>query len=88
VMLTLRHPNIVLLVGAQTRLKPLRILTEFCSGGCLYDLLHVRRGVQLSWKQRAVMMLDIAKGIYFMHSARPPVIHRDIKSLNLLLEQP
>ncbi|KAF4688904.1 protein kinase kinase kinase [Perkinsus olseni] len=88
VMLTLRHPNLVLLLGAHTRSKPLRILVEYCSGGSLYDLLHVKREVQLSWGQRAVMMLDVAKGIYFMHSSRPPVIHRDIKSLNLLLEQP
>ncbi|KAF4730714.1 protein kinase kinase kinase, partial [Perkinsus olseni] len=54
VMLTLRHPNLVLLLGAHTRSKPLRILVEYCSGGSLYDLLHVKREVQLSWGQRAV----------------------------------
>jgi serine/threonine protein kinase len=33
------------------------------------------------------MCLDIAKGMHFMHSLKPPLMHRDLKSLNLLLSE-
>jgi mitogen-activated protein kinase kinase kinase 9 len=33
------------------------------------------------------MALDIAKGMFFMHSLKPPLLHRDLKSLNLLLSE-
>jgi len=34
------------------------------------------------------MCLDIAKGMHFMHSLKPPLMHRDMKSLNLLMQEP
>ncbi|KAF4737838.1 protein kinase kinase kinase, partial [Perkinsus olseni] len=52
------------------------------------DLPETEEMLKMFKRELTVMMLDVAKGIYFMHSSRPPVIHRDIKSLNLLLEQP
>jgi len=43
------------------------IVTEFCFGGTLFTLLHEKRSVKLSWKQRLKMALDIAKGMHFLH---------------------
>jgi serine/threonine protein kinase len=42
----------------------------------------------LSWQQKLKMAKDIASGMYYLHQNEPPIIHRDLKSLNLLLEQP
>jgi len=89
VLATLRHPNLVLFMGAG-RLPEgnVCILTEFCSGGTLFKLLHESIHVPLTWKQRCKIALDIAKGMSFLHSYKPPFIHRDLKSLNLLLTEP
>ncbi len=84
----LRHPNLVLFMG--TGVLPegnVCILTEFCDGGTLFQLLHAKKHVTLSWRQRAKIALDVAKGMAFLHSHKPPIIHRDLKSLNLLLSE-
>mmetsp|Transcript_52858 Transcript_52858/g.115999 ORF Transcript_52858/g.115999 Transcript_52858/m.115999 type:complete len:445 (-) Transcript_52858:187-1521(-) len=86
VMMRLRHPNLVLFMGAITRTMPLRIICELCLGGSLYDLLH--GPVKLCWRQKVKLGFDVARGIYFLHTCKPPVVHRDLKSLNLLLVDP
>lgn len=39
----------------------------------------------LSWKQRHTLALEIAKGMKFLHSMKPVIIHRDLKSLNVFI---
>mmetsp|Transcript_104460 Transcript_104460/g.185807 ORF Transcript_104460/g.185807 Transcript_104460/m.185807 type:complete len:481 (+) Transcript_104460:60-1502(+) len=80
----LRHPNLVLFMGAATvgEAPPL-IVSEFCEGGTLFMLLHERKEVRLTWPQKLKSAMDTAKGMNFLHRRR--VIHRDLKSLNLLL---
>ncbi|KEP66957.1 UNVERIFIED_CONTAM: protein kinase domain-containing protein [Hammondia hammondi] len=196
IMLRLRHPNLVLLMGANLRSRPLFVVTELCAGGSLFDLLHgarvvhressrraslsrprcpsmgtqrgrdrslhgghcaetkreagvkakeqsgrlfggmggrERRGVDrpwnakeaerhpdlgsrsdfterrrrasfsagsdedesqdevnrlvLTWWQKAKIAFDVAKGCAYLHGSRPPIIHRDLKSLNILLTE-
>ncbi|CAE8653434.1 unnamed protein product, partial [Polarella glacialis] len=80
----LRHPNLVLFMGAATLGDhPPLIVSEFCGGGTLFRLLHEQPDVRLSWPQKLKSALDTAKGMNFLHRRR--VIHRDLKSLNLLL---
>ena len=64
-------------------------MTEFCHGGTLFEVLHEKKKTikNISFKQRWKMALDIAKGMHFMHSLKPPLMHRDLKSLNLLLSE-
>jgi serine/threonine protein kinase len=87
VMVRCRHPNLVLFMGASTRTAPIRLLSEFCEGGTLFDLVHNRKDVDLSWKQKVKILLDIAKGLNYLHNCRPAIVHRDLKSLNLLLSE-
>jgi len=82
VLLRLRHPNLVLFMGACMQ-EPAMIVSEFCAGGTLFTLLHQRPELQLPWRQRLKIAVDVAKGMNFLH--RKQVIHRDLKSLNLLL---
>eukprot|EP00747_Dinoflagellata_sp_TGD_P165726 gnl/TRDRNA2_/TRDRNA2_187440_c0_seq1.p1 gnl/TRDRNA2_/TRDRNA2_187440_c0~~gnl/TRDRNA2_/TRDRNA2_187440_c0_seq1.p1 ORF type:complete len:389 (-),score=62.53 gnl/TRDRNA2_/TRDRNA2_187440_c0_seq1:104-1138(-) len=84
VLLQLRHPNLVLFMGA----SPLpagspMIVSELCEGGTVFQLLHERPELTLPWSQRLKVAVDTAKGMNFLHRQR--VVHRDLKSLNLLL---
>lgn len=80
----LRHPNLVMLIGACVG-EQCCIVTEFCAGNTLFNLLHERKEVRLSWAQRLKFAKDIAEGMAYLHAVSPPIIHRDLKSLNLLL---
>ncbi|GLT97276.1 hypothetical protein SLE2022_148490 [Rubroshorea leprosula] len=86
IMLRLRHPNVVLFMGAVTRSPHLSILIEFLPRGSLYKLLH-RPNPQLDERRRMRMALDVAKGMNYLHTSHPPIVHRDLKSPNLLVDK-
>lgn len=86
IMLRLRHPNVVLFMGAITRSPHFSILTEFLPRGSLYKLLH-RPNIRLDEKKRLRMALDVAKGMNYLHTGHPPIVHRDLKSPNLLVDR-
>ncbi|XP_006475934.1 serine/threonine-protein kinase EDR1 isoform X3 [Citrus sinensis] len=86
IMLRLRHPNVVLFMGAVTRSPHFSILTEFLPRGSLYRLLH-RPNHQLDERRRMRMALDVAKGMNYLHTSHPTIVHRDLKSPNLLVDK-
>lgn len=86
IMLRLRHPNVVLFMGAVTRPPNLSILTEFLPRGSLFKLLH-RSNVQVDEKRRLRMALDVAKGMNYLHTSHPVIVHRDLKTPNLLVDK-
>ncbi|XP_077225178.1 putative serine/threonine-protein kinase SIS8 [Tasmannia lanceolata] len=86
IMLRLRHPNVVLFMGAVTRPPNLSILTELLPRGSLFRLLH-RPNIQLEEKRRLKMALDVAKGMNYLHTSHPTIVHRDLKSPNLLVDK-
>ncbi|KHN27118.1 PTI1-like tyrosine-protein kinase 3 [Glycine soja] len=72
----------------------LRVLAyEFATMGSLHDILHGRKGVQgaqpgptLDWIQRVRIAVDAARGLEYLHEkVQPPIIHRDIRSSNVLI---
>ncbi|KAF3786142.1 Serine/threonine-protein kinase [Nymphaea thermarum] len=86
IMRRLRHPNVVLFMGAVTRPPHLSIVTEFLPRGSLYKILH-RPNCQIDEKRRIRMALDVAKGMNCLHSSVPTIVHRDLKSPNLLVDK-
>ncbi|KAL1089464.1 hypothetical protein V6Z11_D07G022700 [Gossypium hirsutum] len=86
IMLRLRHPNVVLFMGAVTHSPHFSILTEFLPRGSLYKLLH-RPNQQLDEKRRMRMALDVAKGMNYLHTSHPTIVHRDLKTPNLLVDK-
>uniref|UniRef100_A0A2N9EIX5 non-specific serine/threonine protein kinase n=1 Tax=Fagus sylvatica TaxID=28930 RepID=A0A2N9EIX5_FAGSY len=89
----LKHENVVELVGYCVD-GSLRVLAyEYAPNGSLHDILHGRKGVKgaqpgpvLSWAQRVKIAVGAARGLEYLHEkARPHIIHRDIKSSNILL---
>ncbi|KAL0393326.1 UNVERIFIED_CONTAM: putative serine/threonine-protein kinase SIS8 [Sesamum radiatum] len=85
-MKRLRHPNILLFMGAVTSPQRLCIVTEFLPRGSLFRLLQ-RNTTKLERRRRIHMALDIARGMNYLHHLNPPIIHRDLKSSNLLVDR-
>ncbi|RYR52574.1 hypothetical protein Ahy_A06g027473 isoform D [Arachis hypogaea] len=86
IMRRLRHPNVVLFIGAVTRPPNLSIITEFLPRGSLYRILH-NPNCQIDEKQRIKMALDVARGMNCLHTSTPTIVHRDLKSPNLLVDK-
>ncbi|KAK8508753.1 hypothetical protein V6N12_034858 [Hibiscus sabdariffa] len=86
IMRRLRHPNVVLFMGAVTRPPNLSIITEFLPRGSLYKILH-RPHPQIDEMRRIKMALDVARGMNCLHTSIPTIVHRDLKSPNLLVDK-
>jgi hypothetical protein len=78
-----RHENIVLFKGAVIHPDCSALLTELCTES-LFDRLE--RTAPIPWPVRLRWARDIAKGMTYLHARTPPVVHRDLKSLNVLLD--
>ncbi|XVF64910.1 hypothetical protein PTKIN_Ptkin09bG0204400 [Pterospermum kingtungense] len=88
IMKRVRHPNVVLFMGAVTKRPHLSIVTEYLPRGSLYRLIHrPAAGETLDQRRRLRMALDVAKGINYLHCLNPPIVHWDLKSPNLLVDK-
>ncbi|KAM3334747.1 hypothetical protein ACQJBY_029272 [Aegilops geniculata] len=85
-MKKLRHPNIILFMGAVLSQQRLCIVTEFLPRGSLFRLLRTNIG-KLDPRRRVNMAIDIASGMNYLHNSIPTVVHRDLKSPNLLVDK-
>ena len=65
-MESLRHPNIVLFLGACTKYPNLAIVLEYCANKSLWSVLQ-NKAIQLSWEERIRISLEIAKGMNYLH---------------------
>ncbi|KAH6813270.1 ACT-like protein tyrosine kinase family protein [Perilla frutescens var. frutescens] len=84
IMRKIRHKNVVQFIGACTRPPNLCIVTEYMSGGSVYDFLHKQKG---SFKLPGLLKvaIDVSKGMDFLHQNN--IIHRDLKGANLLMDE-
>lgn len=78
----LEHKNIVALKGVC--LKPFCMITEFLPYGDLRHYLENPKN-EINWTVRLRIAIDIAQGMVFLHTTTPAIIHRDLKSPNILL---
>eukprot|EP00397_Hematodinium_sp_SG-2012_P048112 GEMP01054983.1.p1 GENE.GEMP01054983.1~~GEMP01054983.1.p1 ORF type:complete len:310 (+),score=60.17 GEMP01054983.1:130-1059(+) len=85
IMKQVKHENLVCMFGIASKTKPLRIVTDYCAGRCCFDLFHNCDAVDLTWLQKFEIMINVAKAMEYLHKLNPQIIHRDLKSLNLLL---
>ena len=82
----LRHPKVCLLMGASIHDGAAYIVMEYCARGSLDSLLsnpsiEVDNDMRMSW------LSDIATGMAFLHKSKPPVVHRDLKPKNILIDE-
>ncbi|KAI3512287.1 hypothetical protein L1887_19602 [Cichorium endivia] len=81
-----KHPNVVSLLGFCDEESQMILVYEYASRGSLDDYLRgTNTMINLKWVQRLQMCLDIAQGLDYLHN-KQGIIHRDIKSDNILLD--
>ncbi|EHA8587935.1 putative leucine-rich repeat receptor-like protein kinase [Cocos nucifera] len=82
------HRNLVGLVGFCFEKGEQMLVYEYISNGTLREALSGKSGMQLEWKRRLRIAFDSARGLTYLHElANPPIIHRDVKSTNILLDE-
>jgi len=82
-MSELRHPYIVQFLGACLE-NEIFFITEFCSEGDLHTYINKH---QPPWKKRVQFARDIARGMNYLHQNKPQILHRDMKSFNILIDE-
>ncbi|KAI4381806.1 hypothetical protein MLD38_007845 [Melastoma candidum] len=82
----LRHPNLVKLIGYCCEEDHRLLVYEYMPRGSLENQLFRRYSVSLPWSARMKIALGAAKGLAFLHEAEKPVIYRDFKASNILLD--
>ncbi|PAN22494.1 hypothetical protein PAHAL_4G023000 [Panicum hallii] len=79
------HPNLVELIGYCCEDDHRLLVYEFMAKSSLEHHLF-RRSCSLSWTMRVAIALDVARGLSFLHGAERPIIYRDFKTSNILLD--
>lgn len=86
----LRHPNLVLFLGACTLKEPILLLYEYMKNGNLEDYYDKNKKNKKVWKPDISLLnkwlLQLTQVIYFLHNCYYPIIHRDLKPSNILLD--
>ena len=83
-MYRIRYDHILNIFGACMEPGNYALIVEYMSLGSLYDVLR-QKTLQLTWSDRWSIALQMTKGINHLHTHSKPIIHRDIKSLNVLM---
>ena len=79
---SLLDPNIVFIYGL--RIEPLGLIMEFAEFGTLRDIISSSTSVDIN-KWRISLCLGVANGMHYLHSHEPPILHRDLKTTNVLV---
>ncbi|KAL5097602.1 hypothetical protein RYX36_001929 [Vicia faba] len=82
------HKNLVSLIGFCFEQGEQILVYEYVVNGTLTDALSGKSGIRLDWIRRLKIALGVARGLDYLHEhANPPIIHRDVKSTNILLDE-
>ncbi|KAJ8460695.1 hypothetical protein OPV22_033621 [Ensete ventricosum] len=83
----LSHAHLVKLIGYCCEDEHRVLIYEFMAGGSVESHLFSRKQPPLPWRMRMKIAFDAAKGLAFLHEAEKPIIYRDFKTANILLDE-
>uniref|UniRef100_M4BTV9 non-specific serine/threonine protein kinase n=1 Tax=Hyaloperonospora arabidopsidis (strain Emoy2) TaxID=559515 RepID=M4BTV9_HYAAE len=86
IMSVLRHPNICRLLGACMEPPHRALVVELLQRGSLWGVLRMNRK-SIDQEMRSRFIYDTAKGMSYLHHFERPILHRDLKSPNLLVDK-
>ncbi|KAK9266046.1 hypothetical protein L1049_017802 [Liquidambar formosana] len=87
-LMRVHHRNLVSLVGYCNEDTKIGLIYEYMANGSLREHLSDKTKNALSWKERFQIAVDVAQGLeYLHHGCKPPIIHRDVKTSNILLSE-
>eukprot|EP00963_Diacronema_lutheri_P002092 scaffold139_cov325-Pavlova_lutheri.AAC.12 len=82
----IRHPSILLWMGACIKPPKLAIVMEYMCMGSLYSVLHEKK-IKVDAARKKKWSYAICKGMQYLHESTPPILHRDLSSNNVLIDQ-
>lgn len=89
ILARLRHPNLVMFYGCTSKeSRELLLVYEFVQNGTVADHLHGHRSAEraLPWPLRLNIAVESAAALTYLHAIEPPIVHRDVKTNNILLD--
>ncbi|XP_038898671.1 LRR receptor-like serine/threonine-protein kinase IOS1, partial [Benincasa hispida] len=87
-LLRVHHKNLTSLVGYLNEGDHIGLIYEFMANGNLAEHLSEKSSRVLSWQDRLRIAMDAAQGLEYLHDGcKPPIIHRDVKTTNILLTE-
>ncbi|CAL5443866.1 unnamed protein product [Camellia sinensis] len=85
---TVHHRNLASLIGYCDEGSNTALIYEYMANGNLQECLLDKNRAVLTWEQRLQIAVDVAQALEYLHDGcKPPIIHRDIKTANILLNE-
>ncbi|KAF3484582.1 hypothetical protein F2Q69_00054931, partial [Brassica cretica] len=88
ILMRVHHKNLTSLFGYCNEGNGMVLIYEYMANGNLGDYLSGKMSFILSWEERLKISLDAAQGLEYLHyGCKPPIVHRDVKPTNILLNE-